>query len=358
MDFNGRHFSLTIYFFYVKINYKLKKNLSNEGGIELNLIPISNKYSINIEEYEKLKIDDELPTQRDLFRRICYPKSEKFTGTESRLLEIIGKYIVDYETIAGFNKIKIKSIQPTQKLIEIAESLPIQRIRYDANRDFLLDYIIFSLNYDGEDILYLSTTEIIKDADIFQNFYYEYAKIYYDRLYASKEDNEKLEDFVSTYDINDKHYFVNVMDKLGEILYNTVFSKDNILSWGEDNVAAVERVLYQNGKELDREDSMIIEETYIQPFKDQGVHPKSLIKLANGDYMRRKGLNPKQHKWFYYKYKFEKPNKQLFVCEEELTYHRTMLNSKIIQGLHKKVGEPKTPKIKDNLDYIISNIKI
>ena len=334
---------------------KIKLNL-NYMRWKVKLITINNKYSINIEEYEKLNIGDEFSTQRELFRKICYPAAEKFTGTEDRTLKMIRESFIGYETTEGF-KIKITSIQPTEKLIEMAENMGIGRIRYDDNRDYLLEYIIFSLNYDGDDVLYLSTTEIIKDCDIFPNFYYEYAKLYYDKLTATKDDNDKLNDFILNHGIADKDYFVKVMDKLSYILYNTVFSKDNILSWAVRNDIEAERILFKDGVELDKEDSQILEENYIKPLKDSGVHPKLLIKLANMDYVKDNGLTQKNHKWFYYKYKFVKRNEQLFIKERDLMYHQNTLNDKIIKGLKKKVGVPKDVNMKNKLDYIINSIK-
>ena len=75
------------------------------------------------------------------------------------------------------------------------------------------------------------------------------------------------------------------------------------------------------------------------------------------DYVKDKRLNPKLHKWFYYKYKFVKPNEQLYVKENDVIYHQNTLNDKIIRGLKKKVGTPKDENMKNELDYIINSIR-
>lgn len=322
----------------------------------MDLIQLTHKYFIEIEEYEKLNIGEVLPNQRDLAKKICYPKIENWTGTETRFLDEVKK-LIKFDNISG-NRIKIIYITPTNDIEKASNNFKenVKRIITKYNRNYLLDYVIyFQKEYD--DILYITATEIVRESGIFNKFYYEYSDLRYDNYTATEEERNKKNDFALSHNI-DKDYLVDIMDRLNEIVYK-IFKRDNIFSWTKERALTAERVLYQNYTELDERETRHIEEKYYSPYKDNPA--KSRTKLANQKYIKENNLSAKEHNWFYYIYKFTKNdiflNKVKYV---DLIHHQMELNKKIIELLEKSINSKSDYHKKYNNDfkYIIENIRL
>jgi|GEM_PF-2574839 len=311
----------------------------------MTLIPISHEYSIIIESYASIQVGDIIKSQSQLRKMICYPAitSEKAnSGTVKRLQPIIDTFI-RYEKQGG-NKIKITDIQPVHIMEEQiqkqreAVTTPASRITYKPNRTAVLDYIIGT--YPSE-TLYITTLGIIQQAVLFQDFFYEYSNIHYDSHHSTAEEVRKLSDFVQTYAITDPNYLIRIMDLLSDILYK-MFKADNIESWAENRKLAFERVLFQKGEPLDETTAEAIEAQYIQPQIDKRVPAKSRIKLANRQYMTDHGISPVLHEWFYYVYKFTKPEAfTAEVTEAEYIHHCQEISRKAITRLRAMAVDPR-----------------
>ena len=331
----------------------------------MNLIKISNQYHIDIDKYEKISFGDILPSRNELLRKVCHPTIESVGTTEKRLQDIIKRVIV-YEN-AGGNKIRITSIEPVTQAKSIIESklkaasakaskaakTYAPRQSYSINRNYLLDFIIFS---NEEEIIYITSSEIIKSAGIFKGFYYDYCNIHYDKGYPTAEEIAKLQEFALTHWLTDK-YLVEIMEELSNKAYE-IFKKENIFSWAKRNGIQADRVLCKNGKELDDTESGVIHEQYIQPFINKGVPAKSIIRLANRKYIKDNNENPLYYRGFFYAYKFTKPeNEKIYLkyTEENLIQHQKEINKKIIEYIRSKaidsVGEDYHKTHKSNLIF-------
>ena len=316
-----------------------------KGESLIELIKISNEYSIDIEKYTKIKAGDIIKSKSELRKMICYPPIPAKTannGTMQALQNIIDMFI-RCENAGGY-KIRITSIEPPQIVNEIAENrlqsnkTTNSRQNYTSNRKYLLDYIILS---NGINPLFLTTRKIIENSTKFQDFYYEYCAINYDRNHASKEEVQELNEFINDYEISDKHYLVEIMEILNNILYNTVFDRDNIFNWAVNRSITAEKVLYQNGNELDEETSKFLEYSYFQPLIDKGVPAKARTRQANINYMKDTETPPKKHNWFYYTYKFTKPKKfVLKIDSRELNHNQKELSGKVLAKLETEAVDP------------------
>jgi len=72
----------------------------------MNLIKISNEYSIDIEKYNKIKIGDIIKSQVQLKREICYPSIIKNT-TKVKNLQSIIESLIKYEKVGSGHEIRI-----------------------------------------------------------------------------------------------------------------------------------------------------------------------------------------------------------------------------------------------------------
>ena len=246
---------------------------------------------------------------------------------------------IHYESVGG-NKIRITSIEPPQKVIEIAEKhLQSKKGRnsrqnYSNNRKYLLDYIINSYN---SNVIYLPVRKIVDISTSFQSFYYEYCSINFSSGYSTKEEFENLGEFVNAYEIKDKYYLIDIMEMLNEILYNTVFNKKNIYSWASKRNLTVTKVLYQNNKELDNKTATRLENTYFMPIIKKGIPAKFRTKLANMNFIKENRISYYEHEWFYYVYKFTKNETiEIKTNAVEYNHNKTELSAKVLSKLESK----------------------
>jgi hypothetical protein len=311
----------------------------------MHLIPISNEYSINIASYEKLKIGDTIKSQSQLRRMICYPKitsSKSNSGTIKRLQPIIDKFI-SYARISNSHKIQITSLRPPQEVKEIVETYLAAAKTNNSrqvckhNREYILDYIINS--YDDNPI-YLTTYDIIKQSTAFDDFFYDYFDIHYDKSFSTKEEVSKLNCFAERHSIKDKQYLIDIMDMLGKILYY-VFNSNNIHSWAIDRNIEIERVLFQRNKELSEEEAAYLDTIYFKPLRDRNLPAKSITKKANINYMKDHNTEPNTHNWFYYIFKLTKPPSfAADVNDNDFMQNKHELSTKVIEKLTSKAIDP------------------
>ncbi|MCL1884953.1 MAG: hypothetical protein FWF81_14500 [Defluviitaleaceae bacterium] len=304
----------------------------------MTLIKISNEYSIDMDKYVRLEAGDIIKSQSQLRKNICYPEITTATannGTVKRLQPIIDK-LINYERLHG-NKIKILSTIPPHKVEEIVNSYLLStksqspRIIYSPNRKYLLDYVINS--YEREE-LYLTTSTIINQSVLFQPFFHEYQSLHFDINHANKDDVKKLNDFTVKHKIKDKYKLIDVMEKLNEILYG-IFNTKNIASWAGSRYINHEKVLFQGGDELIGENADYIKQGYIKPLIDRNIPAKSIIKLANRNYMKDHEISYGEHEWFFYTNKFTLTSKfNVDVNDEEFEHHQSELSEKVLQKLN------------------------
>lgn len=241
------------------------------------------------------------------------------------------------------------------------------RQNYNCNRKPLLDYLIFS---DEADPLYITTSRIVRASTKFQDFYYEYSAIDYDKNYASEEEMKELCEFADLYEISNIKCLVEIMEILNDILYNTVFDRANILNWASKQNLTVSRVLYQNGKELEEYEINFYETTYFQPLKDRGTPAKVRTKIANMNYAKDYKISPHNHEWFYYVYKFEKLEEQgksnktdrmkTQVTQKDFLHNKSELTEKVLTKLKSRVTDPSgsySPINASNFDEIMDRIR-
>ena len=334
----------------------------------MNLVPISNKYSIDIEKYAKIKEGDVIKSQSQLRKMICYPEitiDEANNGTVKALQPILDKFI-KYEKISvNGHKIRIKSLKLPQEIKELAENYlkstktKESRIIYRHNRKYLLDNIIHSYN---EVPAYLTTYQIIQHSTVYHDFFYEYHGIYYDRHFPTKEKSKELDEFVTEYAISDKECLIEVMETLSNILYR-IFKRDNIYSWAKKQDVEVNRVLYQSGNELDSDTSEYLETYYFQPLRDMGIPAKSITGLANKYYMEDYNLTIEDHKFFYYTYKFTKPDTfKVKVDVKDFMQNQFELSDKALKALkvsfYGTISSSGHATSARNFDEIINKIKM
>jgi len=332
----------------------------------VDLIKISNEYSIDINKYERLKVGDIIKSQSQLRKYICYPTitpDKANSGTVKRLQAVIDKLIS--HTNAGGNKIQILFITPTYEAKEIVEN-HVKSIKtmdsrqiYRLNRNYILDYIISTCEYNP---IYLTTLDIIKESVSFQPFFHDYCNIHYDSQHSTKAEVNKLNDFVKKYAITDSQYLTTIMEMLSNILYS-VFSSENIRSWANSYNVTYDRVLYQGGKELNEQDSDDLKNKYFQPLINKGVPAKSITKLANKNFMRENEVLPHLHKWFYFTHKFVTPDPFIVnVNDDDFMQNKFEISEKVIARLQSTAIDPHGgsyhAKNKNNLNYIINKLKI
>ena len=334
----------------------------------MNLIQISNQYSINLEKYAKIKAGDIIKSQSQLRQMLCYPEitpTKANSGTIKALQPIIDTFI-KYEPISGNGyKIRITATEPPQRIKEISENYlqshktKESRIFYRHNRKYLLDYITHSYT---ESPFYLTTYEIIQQSTIYQDFFYNFNDIRYDKHFPTTDESKKLDEFATEYVISDKEYLVTIMEALNNILYR-IFNGNNITSWADTQGITAERVLYRNNEEADENESKYLENYYLQPQRDKGVPAKSVIKLANKRYMKDYDIPLKEHKWFYYSYKFTKPDTfNVKVDDRDFIHNQHELSNKALEALRATIFDTIDP-INHAIDAksfeeIISKIKI
>jgi hypothetical protein len=301
---------------------------------------------------------------------LTVPKlSNRLTTTEKDLMKVLDLFI-DYDKVSpNKNQIQITSVSAVEsipQLIEAAESA--NRINITStsrrkniitkpNRDYLLDYVIYFQNQT--DIVYLTKTQIIWEADIFNKFYYDFSELRYDGCKPTPEEIQRLNDFVNKHNI-DPNYLLSTMDGLNEIVY-TEFSGDNISSWtskkDDKRNIDVDKVLYQHGEEVDDVNNNYYEKNYMRHYEN---YPKWQAKLANQKYVKENGKASEEHSWFYYTYKFTKND--IFyprITDDDLIHNQKELNNKIIEKLEAKVKQSNSAyhtKNKNDFDYIINNI--
>jgi len=172
---------------------------------------------------------------------------------------------------------------------------------------------------------------------MFQDFYYEYCSIKYDLYHSDEEERQNFDEFVREYGISDKEYLTNIMEILNDILYNTVFDRDNIQSWAKNHPITFEKVLFQGGNELDEETADFLFTSYIQPLINDNVPAKHRIKLANRNYMNDYDIPPHKHDFFYFINKFTKTESFTVTANsEEVKHNKHELSNKVIEKLTSK----------------------
>lgn len=305
----------------------------------MNLIRISPEYFIDIEKYNEIKIGDIIKSQIQLKREICYPTITR-DSTKIKNLQPIIDLLIKYEKVGSGHSIRITHIEPPQNATIIAEnylkSTTNKNLRqsYKCNRIYLLDCIM-----DDQEIgeVYLTTRNIINASTMFSDIYYDYCKINYDPHYSTKAEIQKFKAFIEEYNINYEDYFVDTMGNLNNIFYCTIFDNDNIFSWANDRQLSPDKVLVQNMKELDEETSKDIKDNYIQPLIDRKIPAQYIIRIANKDYVKDKGIPPRERIFFHYAYKFIKP--ESFIVEadnEQQNHNKHELSRKTIEKLISK----------------------
>jgi len=302
----------------------------------MNLIKISNEYSIIVEEYVKLFAGQEIKSKIELKRMILFPKITKDTATLRNLEKIIELFI-EYVKVGSGHTIRITAVKPPQAVNEIVQSYlnakktTDSRQSYSCNRKHLLDSLIPPRENKPQ---YYTTSKIIRNSTVFQDFYYEYCGINYDQYHSSKEEVQELDDFIKDYEIPNKNCLVNTMEIMNEILYNTVFDKENIYNWAKKRPVTIEKVLFQSGSELDEETSEFLFSSYFQPLIDKRVSAKLQTRFANRNYMIENKIPYHKHKFFYFTFKFTKTDSfAVKINHEELKHHKKEISGKVIEKL-------------------------
>ena len=299
-----------------------------------NTIPLNEKYTLNLSEIDKIKSGDTYKSVNALRKAVVDNYNEKNpSGGTKKLIDSVIEHFIGYKKASpnGYKIIITHKNQPSTIDLSIFEQTNRKKLIFKGHINTLFQHFIRT----QPDETFITTSELIKELEIFKPFYYEYVKTHYDPRHSNLIEKTKVKKVLTKYGfITHEDYITDRMEKLQECVY-TQFSKPNIEDIAKDNGVSATKLWYRGEGVVNSHFGAMWENNYINPLRIKGMPPKYITRNANKQYIKDNNISELEHDFIYPIWNFVKKDIDVSkpMTASELNSIKIQLNHNLIEKL-------------------------